>query len=84
MCLEIFPLIMLQGQKVDSEVSGVVSRWPIWYASLTLCPTIINILLFFLLSYIKQIVQDMGCKSYAEMKELALRREEWRAVSNQS
>ena len=34
--------------------------------------------------YIKQIdVQDVWCKSYAEMKELALRRKEWRAASNQ-
>ena len=34
--------------------------------------------------YIKQIVQDVGCKSYVEMKELALMREKWRAASNRS
>jgi len=26
----------------------------------------------------------VGCKSYVKMKELALRREEWRAASNRS
>ena len=34
--------------------------------------------------YIRQIVQDVGYKSYAEMKELALIREKWRTASNWS
>lgn len=35
------------------------------------------------LEYIKQIVCDMGCQSYVELKRKAERREEWRAAANQ-
>ena len=34
--------------------------------------------------YIKQIWEDVGCKNYREMKELAFNREKWRAASNRS
>ena len=36
------------------------------------------------LEYVKQIVGDVGCRGYTEMKRLALDRESWRAASNQS
>ena len=36
------------------------------------------------LEYVKQIVRDVGCRGYTEMKRLALDGEFWRAASNQS
>ena len=36
------------------------------------------------LCFINQIVKDVGCKKYSEMKRLAQNRKAWRAASNQS
>ncbi|XP_049833909.1 uncharacterized protein LOC126278101 [Schistocerca gregaria] len=36
------------------------------------------------LEYIKQIIEDIGCKCYSEMKRLAQERNSWWAASNQS
>ena len=35
------------------------------------------------LDYIKQIICDMGCTSYSELKKKAESREEWRVAANQ-
>jgi hypothetical protein len=36
------------------------------------------------LAYIKQIMNDVGCTKYMEMKRKAERRAEWKAAANQS
>ena len=36
------------------------------------------------LEYIQQIIEDVGCQCYSEMKRLAQERNSWQAASNQS
>ena len=36
------------------------------------------------LDYVRQIIKDVGCRNYKEMKELAQVRKAWRAASNRS